>query len=330
MRLMLRLVLILLASLTGAGTLRAQPDPVSTAGTANQAPALPGANVSPVDPAKSPALPGSKSPVQTFRELLKMSSGERAEALADRTAQQRGYLEAKLREYDSLPLEERESRLKQLELTYHLQILMRQAPAKRVQHLQGVPKELRPIIDERLKEWNLLPRTIQDEVLTHDVTANYFLRIAPPGSTPAVHDPEPSQPPRPGEPSESLAARFSRFYQLPPEQRQRTLDALPPAEREEIEKTLQQFTTLSPEQRAACIRSFDRLSRMTPAERAQFLKNAERWKAMSPRERETWRDLLKIIPTKGSALGGAGPVDSAPGNSLAASNTPALPGAALP
>jgi hypothetical protein len=93
-----------------------------------------------------------------------------------------------------------------------------------------------------------------------------------------------------------VAARFERFFNLPPQEQEQTIEALPEGERVVMENTLQLFGTLPPEQRKLCSDSFERFSRMSNAQRAQFLKNAERWKAMSPKERETWRTLVKILP----------------------------------
>jgi hypothetical protein len=247
-------------------------------------------------------LPGSKTAAELFRELLAMSPDERAQALADRSPQQRSYLEGRLREYQALPLEERELRLKQLELTCHMDILMRLAPTNRAARLKAVPADLRPIIDERLRQWDLLSPKVQQGVLEYKTTANFFLRARGVNlqGAPAVPRVNGGLDPSVGTPDEkpSRIADLNQLLESSERDQQKTLAALPPAERDAIEETLRAFAHLTPEQRRICINSFNRFSRMTPQQRDQFLKNAARWKAMSTQERETWRTLIQIVPAE--------------------------------
>ena len=104
---------------------------------------LPGASPGGVvDPSRGvPALPGTRTPADDWRELLNMSPAAREKALADRTEHRRKYLEERLREYQALSLGERETKLKQLDLTWHLDSLMRTAPERT---LTSPVNELRP------------------------------------------------------------------------------------------------------------------------------------------------------------------------------------------
>jgi hypothetical protein len=225
--------------------------------------------------------------------LLALGPAERAQALSDRTEHQRKYLEGRLREYEALSAPEREARLRQLELTFHLDVLMKTPPARRNERMKVVPAELRPLVEERLRQWDLLPVKMQQEVLEHETTVNYFLRVRPEGPSDQTASISPSVT---AEPANRPVGQFHRFFSLPLEERRKTLNVLPAEERQQMERTLQAFAALPAEQRKICVESFDKFSRMTPAQRNQFLKNAARWKAMTPRERQTWRALVDILP----------------------------------
>lgn len=264
-------------------------------------PSLPGVQA-PGDTASKPlpALPGSKSPAETWRELLAMNPAERVQALAElgRTEQQRKYLESRLREYESMPQEEREARLRQMDLTFHLDVLMPMAPADRAKRLAVVPPTLRPLIDERLRQWDLLPASMKDAVLEYETTANYFVRARPSlpgGMAQATHTTQ-GRDSSADESTGKAVESFSQFLGLSPKEQQKTLEILPPGEREEMERALKIVADLPPEQRRICIESFVKFKQMSKDEVDQFLRNAARWKAMSPRERETWRSLISILP----------------------------------
>lgn len=250
-----------------------------------------------------PPPPGTGTPVDTWRELLQMNPAERAKALADRTEHQRKYLEDQLREYEALSANEREARLNQLEQTYYLGELIRMQPARRQGWLDAVKPQLRPVIDQRLAEWDRLSPKVQQDILEYETTATYFFRVRPPGGPPTAASPAPplvSRPPpeeKPGKWTKDIGA----FLALSPAEQAETLRTLNPAEREEMEGTLKLFARLPPDQRKICIDSFERFHRLSKEQREQFLQNAARWKAMSPRERATWRTLVEILPPPSSA-----------------------------
>jgi hypothetical protein len=226
-----------------------------------------------------------------------MDPAARAHALTSYAEPRRNYLQDRLREYESLPADEREMRLKQLELNCHLPDLMKIAPANRAKRLAAVPADIRPLVEKKLQEWDLLPPDVQRDVLEHQTTATYFLRVRP-GS---AAQPQPvsmsTLPPLPGaEGASSDPEKLERFFKLPAREQEKTLDVLPAREREDMERTLQAFAKLPLTQRQTCIDSFVKFRRLSKEQRDQFLKNAERWKAMSPAERETWRTLVKILP----------------------------------
>lgn len=243
-----------------------------------------------------PALPGARTAADTFRELLAMSSEERARVLAARTEYQRTYLEGRLREYEALPPPQREARLLQFELTCHLDILLRTPAARRSERLNQVPATLRPLIEDRLGQWDRLPPRVQEEVLEHETTANYFLRVRP--------VPAPARPPSPlnasssapGEKQVKRTEAFTRFLGLAAREQEKVLNALPASERDSLRRAHRAFARLAPEEQRVCLESFERFSQMTEEQRGEFFKSAARWQAMSARERETWRTLVGILP----------------------------------
>ena len=176
------------------------------------APSLPGAKSTKTDQDQKSlqALPGAKTAADTFRELLAMNPGERAQALAGRSEFNRKYLINRLSEFEALPSEERELRLMQLELNCHLPDLMKLAPANRTKRMAAVPPDLRPLIEERLRQWDRLPENVQCSVLDHQTTANFFLRVRP-GQVLST-----SVPPLPGNEKVSQAAEsVNRIFELP-------------------------------------------------------------------------------------------------------------------
>jgi hypothetical protein len=226
-----------------------------------------------------------------------MTPAEREQALSDRTPQQRAAIELSLREYEALPVAEREARLKQLVWTWHVGSLMKLAPAKRGPRLAAVPADLRAQVEEKLREFDRLPAAMQQQVLTFPTTANYFL---------GTQSAPPSMPPIPGaREGDRLAEHISQFLELPEREQQKILETLPAPEREEMGRTLKAFSHLPREQRRICINSFERFARLNKEQRDQFFKNAARWKAMSERERETWRTLIEIVPPGGEPAASA-------------------------
>src|SRR5262245_28343087 len=129
-----------LIGLAPAEAVRAQPAaPATAAGTSNRI-AL-------------PEPPSPKSPIESFRNLLKMDETARQKLLAEKSPQYRQNLEAKLKEYLVLPPDERELRLKLVELRWYLTPLMRLPPSQRAASLALVPAADRPLIEDRLKQW---------------------------------------------------------------------------------------------------------------------------------------------------------------------------------
>lgn len=299
--------------------------------------------------ADAPRLPDlSRSPVDDFRELLAMSSAQQEEILRAKYAEeQRRQVRAKLREYQSMPQEEREARLKLVQLRWYLLPLMQLPPAERSERLSVIPADYRPLIEERLKQWDIVPPPLKKEILDHEWTVHYFVRME--SKTPAEREealgalsPEyrkaveeklanwRSLPP---ERRQRMYEQVHQFFELPPKEKEKTLEALTDAERHKMESALAHFERLSPEHRRICIDAFHKFASMSAEEQAQFLRNAERWKAMPAHEREAWRNLVTLLPAASAPMppGYETPpvpmgANSQPAPKGESKPTPALPG----
>src|SRR5665213_4421786 len=93
------------------------------------------------------------TPVAYFRGLLGMTPAERERVLADKSAEKRKQVLAKVREYEALPPEVREARLLQTELHWRLLVLLRLDPAERKSHLQEISPMYQPMILSQLARW---------------------------------------------------------------------------------------------------------------------------------------------------------------------------------
>ena len=244
-----------------------------------------------------------RSPVDFFRQLLAMSPAERGQFLTNKPPEIRAKILAKVREYQMLDPDERELRLRATELRWYLMPLLREPTTNSVAQLERVPEDLRPLVEARLRQWDILPPPMKQEFLDNERALRYFTHVDATNDAPEHHHrhaPSDDEQARwsalPGNEQQRIAAQFNQFFDLTPEEKQKTLNTLSAAERAQMEKTLLTFGKLPPMQRVRCIRAFAEFAKMSPADRADFLKNAQRWSQLSPKERQTWRDLVAQVP----------------------------------
>ena len=251
-----------------------------------------------------------KSPVALFRDLLALSPQERRDAIAIRPQDIQKRILEKLNEYQILPLELRELRLRETELRWYLRPLMDEPRTNRQAALAKIPDGLREEVASRLQLWDLHPEPLQQQFKDNDLIANYFaqVRIATPEQrqeflnqmSPERRDELEKGLDRWQKMSEAdrrkALAGFNTFFQLTPEQKEKISNTLSEDERRQMEQTLSSYGNLNPQQRAQCINSFEKFKSMTPAEQQQFLKNAERWQEMTIEERQKWRQLVIVAP----------------------------------
>jgi hypothetical protein len=257
-----------------------------------------------------PAPPNIPSPVEQFRRLIAMSPAERTEALMKKPEIQREYIQAKINEYQGLRPDERELRLRLVQLHWYLAPLLRMPSSNRADQLKGIPPPDRQIIQDRLAQWDRLGEETRAQILEHEPTMQYLIRFS--ASTAAERKAAQRSLPAPARlqleerlrrwkemspgSQRKMLTYFQEFFDLPLKEKSRTLNVLSEAERTQMEETLLAFERLPAGQRRLCIESFHRFAAMSPAERAQFLKNAERWQAMTPTERDNWRKIVAQLP----------------------------------
>jgi len=251
-----------------------------------------------------------KSPVALFRELLAMTPQQRRDVISIRPPDIQKRILEKLNEYELLPGELRELRLRETELRWYLRPLMDQPRTSRAAALARVPEELRGQVTERLQVWDLLPPPLQEEFKDNDLIAGYFAQLGTPTPAQLAEILAQIPPERREELQKGLShwqemsetqrrqamVGFNNFFELTPEQREKTLDTVSDEDRAQMEQTLSAYAHLTPAQRAQCINSFEKFAGMNVAERQQFLKNAERWQEMTPGERQKWRELVTVAP----------------------------------
>ncbi len=232
--------------------------------------------------------PQAPSQVALFRNLLAMSPPERAAFLTNRPPEMRARIVAKIHEYQILSPDERELRLTATELRWYLTPLLSREPTNRTESVAHVPDNLRPLVKDRLIQWDILPPPLKQEFLENDRALHYFARIVPPGNV-AADDLSDAQ-------HQKIADQFNQFFELTPGEKENALKTLSVAEQAQMEKTLQSFDQLPPQQRLMCLRNYAKFAGMSTTDRAEFLKNAEHWSQMSPADRQTWRDLVAHVP----------------------------------
>jgi hypothetical protein len=246
----------------------------------------------------------ARCPVELFRELLAKNPVERRLFLTNRSAVSQKLIMAKVREYEALGPEQRELRLRATELRWHLLPLMTCPVDQRAGQLAQIPEELRQLVTDRLKIWDLLPADAQKRLLEPTLEyvskppldpakrrAEVLTRISPARRAKLEAGIQDWQSKSETE-REEIVSQFDEFFNLTPREKRQTLGTLSEPERRQIQRTLEQFGHLSPQQRATCLKSFEKFAILPLEERQQFLKNAERWSLMSPSERQAWKDLV--------------------------------------
>ena len=253
--------------------------------------------------ASAPRLP--PTPVDTFRKVLAMSPPEREKFLAELKPEKREIVALKLAEYQGLPVEQREQRLRALQTRVWVRQLIKLPATNRAERLAALKPADREAIEERLAKWDRLPAELQKEVLTNEIAIRYM------ASAPD-HMFNPAMPPFP--PDARVSQQLKHWGSLSKADRteilnnfQYFLEDLSPADRAKAlaehpgMKRLAPITNLPKEERDRYLAGFKRFAALTPAERQKFLINAAHWEKMTPEQRQAWRVLAKKLgPPSGS------------------------------
>lgn len=255
---------------------------------------------------------GSQSGIGYFRALLAAKPEERQRLLAGRSPEHRQVLESSMRRYEALSPEERETRLRTMELRFHVTSLLRVPPSKRDEQLKLVPEDDRPAVAERLRYWDTLSPLEQKEALDNERAAR-ILGVAGPGS-------KTREIPLTGQTSNQvrlIEQQLVRWQSLPEGRRQQVEKnfaalfefsdeekalgqlrsmALSAEERQLMEKTIETFAKLPVAVRQSCVQNFPKFAELTPVERREFLYNAQQWQRMSAADRDAWRKIVAKVP----------------------------------
>lgn len=264
-------------------------------------------------PAPIPAImpPIPPSPIEDFRRWLQMGPDEREQALAGYPPNKQQVLREKLQEYETMRPEQRDARLRALELRWYLQPLMSRPSAQRGDYQSMIPARLHEAIQERLRHWDALSEETRREILADEhkleLATGYFAQVRRSPTAPPL---PPLLPPHPASldsnlnhwstasaaSRERMTGHLANFFAMAPDEQRRALFQLSAPEREEMQKTLEAFARLSPKDRRECVESFQRLATMNSQERARFLRNAARWRQLTPDERAAWREMVVKLP----------------------------------
>ena len=226
------------------------------------------------------------SPILYFRGILGMTPAERERALANKPADSKKILLAKVEEYLALPVDIREARLRQTQLRWEVTELNNLAPADRPAFIKEAALEDRSLLEDYAR-WMTNSPAGKNEMLDKLSAERYAALTKALAQWDAVPEPERLQ----------RSAAFGQFFEENQTRQQKTLNAFTDAERHTIEMALKQFAGLPEAQRKNCIQSFEKFASMDPARRDDFLKNAALWETMTPKERGLWRALVQRYPS---------------------------------
>lgn len=119
----------------------------------------------------------------------------------------------------------------------------------------------------------------------------------PPGSAPPRANPNPNarRPNKPnGKGSGNPAKELERFQKMSPDQRQKEMAKLPPAQRERMERQLERFEKMPPAQREQALKRLEALHKLSPQRRAAVTDELQNLRSMPPAERKTRLDSDEI------------------------------------
>jgi len=267
--------------------------------------------VSPKSAVAPPPMPTQAgSPIDFFRALITATPQEREKLLAAKDSKLRKVLEDYALKYQALPAEQRELRLRNMELRYHVTSLLRTAPSNRTERLKFVPDRDRPLVEQRLKYWDQLSAEQREVALQNERLTREYIGVGSSGNTASLTGQASNQVVRieqeivrwnmvPDTRHAQIQRTFKELFELTDEEKAREmLGPLPwsDEDRQLMERALTRFKQLSLSQRNTCVTNFNKLTLLSPAERREFLVNAEEWQKMKPEDREAWRKLISKVP----------------------------------
>lgn len=262
-------------------------------------------------PAPSPSLPGatnlaptSVSPVEKFRKILAMTPAERDKFLTIYPPETRDRILEKVQQYQLLPPDFRELRLRVTELRWYLLPLLKTPATNRAERLSRIPEPYRKMVAARLQEWDIWPPTLKEEVLKYEGPFHYFVSQGvvknkieaedlPRGERPEMQQKLAQFLALPAGQRQQLYASFQHYFDLSEEEKQDLLDTLSLQERQETKKALGPIEKWSKTQQDKYFAALRQFGNMSKEERERFMIDAAKWQKMSPEERQACRDVVK-------------------------------------
>ena len=255
------------------------------------------------------------SPFAKFKQILDLPKAKREvaiESLNVSSDKSRAIISAKIKEYEAMPLKQRNHKLDALDFRWHLLPLLKMETAMRKDKLTAIPERFREDILNRLNGWDKLDVQIRESLIKNESFFRYMSSFGRgPESRAAMTNHLVKMPSKLRENVEErivewrgkqksdrrkMKRHFHRFFELQPIDQQKALSHLSIRERTKMEASLIRFKSMTVEQREIILKSFDRLADMSQVERTAFFRNSQRWNEMSNVERKQWRTLVTKMP----------------------------------
>lgn len=273
-----------------------------------------------------PPIP-SLNTVDTFRRILALPPAEREKYLATRTPAQRQIVEWKLREYQAMDAQERDRRLRELQVRVYVRQLIKLPASNRTDYLKMLPPVELETAQERLRQWDALPAETQQRIIDYEPLipsiARSYTPLVPASISVSQRETDLARWRNlPTDEKQKVLANFQRFCaDLDEREKSRALDRFSETERQQMLGSLQAFERLPKDKRDRCLDGFKKFADLPREERAKFLVNVNQWQNMTQQERQSWRVLVSKM-----SLLSAPPLPPEPGQG----NPPLPPAASRP
>jgi ribonuclease E len=103
------------------------------------------------------------------------------------------------------------------------------------------------------------------------------------------------KPPRPEKPAKAEKTPIDEFQTMSPQERQKALDRMPPAQRKKLEERLQKFNELPAEQQRTLKNMYNRLNELPPGRQDAVRKSMNQFSEQPVERRQAMRQELKSI-----------------------------------
>lgn len=100
---------------------------------------------------------------------------------------------------------------------------------------------------------------------------------------------------RPPKPAKNAPTPIDEFMRMSPEERQKALNRLPPAQRRRLEERLKRFNELSPERQQELKSMYNRLNQLPPEQQQVVRRSLNQFSQQPADRKQAIRDELKSI-----------------------------------